>query len=215
MSRALPRRGVLAALAAGSALTACPAASAVIPRAPEIHPDADLLAMGERFEALMNEETEADSALQACIDVADARMPREPDALRPQPFDRSAAFWITRQGEFYDSDAVDAFRRITGETIPSRAWRAKVLARAQEVISAHERWLTDCRAVDEACGVPAAERRAMDALHARREFGEAILAHPVQTGAGLAIKAHVALTVIGKEHWRPFALDVMRVGGLA
>jgi hypothetical protein len=138
-------------------------------------------------------------AADAALLEAEERLvnPPPPDGLCARKGDLQTFFCVRQKiGAPYGQDDLDClwdWLRASGRPRPrDHEWLRDARTRAAEVLEADRTWAGAKRAAAEACGLPAAKKRAA-ALHKRLGLlFRAIVAQPARTVAGVMVKCAVA-----------------------
>ena len=190
--------GALPVIAGGVTLTGTTlsgAAGAAVPLAlaSTPHPDAELLALGERLEemskALLAAEDEADRLHEVYLE----QLPPCPEALIWKPSDPGSGFLPLRDKEgrrvWGFEQKIDRLRRFEGRGYMSAGDREHAVKRAKEIVEAYDSWSEAKAQIRDRIGYTEAVNRSEALFHQVRSLGEAIARLPAQTLAGLIVKA--------------------------
>lgn len=102
-------------------------------------------ALSREHEALLVGLRREEARFNALRVQYEATKPAKPEPLRCRPDDR--AFLVgegVRLGEIIPMDSVERLRNIQGYDIPSNHRRPEALSRAQQIVTAYDKWLHDC-----------------------------------------------------------------------
>ncbi len=211
----LSRRSFLAASGATLAATTAVAVPAALARAAEPDPDAELLALADEWKAACVRFAQAADVLAAAETRYFAAKPEFPDACNRQsgdpalnlcasfnvgkPYDRSEIEELRKHGRkraFYELLTAEERTRLG---LPTDALEIQRLepwpeaqARADEIISAWDKYHADVERAHEESGVEAAEQVENEAMDEMDDIRDRIAQTRAHTLKGLLIKAQMA-----------------------
>lgn len=186
-----------------------------IPSGTPNHPDAALLALGERLTAAHAAAAAAHERSMELLSSFEDGCPDEPEALRCRAGDRDLCWrFASMVGETYDRADVESVRdKLTSgmETVGPR-WVARVEARGAEIIAAWDAYLAADRTHADQIGMTAADEEHERLRDVVRDLHNEIMGTPPRTIVGLKVKAAAMMADGGVAG--PLVRDVLTLGAV-